>query len=102
MALSAAQQRGSAVDLGRSILGQLAYRNDWVGPSWAQMLARKAGDCSDFTHAVFGKLGYNLGNMSRDQAKDGAHVAGRTATKSNGGRDSKGRLVKGSGVTAFN
>ena len=102
MALTATQQRDKAVNLGRSILHTLAYRNDWVGPSWATLLKRKAGDCSDFTHAVFGKLGYKLGGMSRDQAKNGTHVAGWKATKKNGGLNSKGHLVRGSGTKAFN
>ena len=89
MALTATQKRDQAVNTGRSILGRIAYRNDWVGPSWATLLKRMAGDCSDFTHAVFGELGYKLGGMSRDQAHDGKRVARWSGRR-------------GGGVAAFN
>lgn len=86
---TAKETRASVIKEMRSLKGTLAYRNDWVGPSLAQTKARKAGDCSDLTHAVFGQYGYKLGGMSRDQAKDGTSVA-------------KWSGKRGGGVTAFN
>lgn len=86
---TAVQTRANVIAKMRGMKGKYAYKNNWVRPSLAQMKARKAGDCSDLTHAVFGFYGYKLGGMSNDQSKNGTKVASW-----------KGK--RGGGVKAYN
>lgn len=73
--MTADEVRAAVIATGRSLKSQLKYSNAWVGATLAQLKARRAGDCSDFTQAVYGVYGYTLSDMSYDQAKNGAEVA---------------------------
>ena len=72
---TADETRAAVIATARSLKSQLKYSNAWVGATLAQLKARGAGDCSDFTQAVFGVHGYKLGGMSYDQANDGTEIA---------------------------
>jgi NlpC/P60 family. len=73
--MTADEARAAVIATARSLKSQLKYSNAWVGATVAQLKARRAGDCSDFTQAVYGAHGYAIGGMSYDQANDGAEVA---------------------------
>jgi hypothetical protein len=73
--MSADQAQQAVLATARSLTSQLKYANTWIGATLAQLKTRKAGDCSDFTQAVYGSHGYTIGSMSYQQANDGVEVA---------------------------
>lgn len=73
--MTADETRTAVIATARSLDSQLKYSNAWVGATLAQLKARGAGDCSDFTQACFGEHGYTLSGMSYDQASDGVEIA---------------------------
>jgi hypothetical protein len=73
--MTADEVRAAVIATARSLKSQLKYSNAWVGATVAQLKARGAGDCSDFTQACFGAHGYTLSGMSYEQAKNGVEVA---------------------------
>jgi NlpC/P60 family. len=73
--MTVGETRAGVIATARSLKSQLRYSNAWVGATVAQLKARGAGDCSDFTQAVYGEHGYAIGGMSYEQAKNGAEVA---------------------------
>ena len=87
--LTASQVRQAVIATGRSLLGRAAYSNAFYGATLAQIVARGAGDCSDFTQAIYGAHGVVLGAMSYEQASDGVRVARWTGQR-------------GYGIAAFN
>ena len=80
--MTAEQTRQAVIATGRSLKGTLSYSNQWVGATLAQIKARKSGDCSDFTQAIFGAHGYHVGAMSYQQALNGVEVASYTGPAS--------------------
>jgi NlpC/P60 family. len=73
--MTVGETRAGVIATARSLKSQLKYSNNWVGATVAQLKARGAGDCSDFTQAVYGEHGYVIGGMSYDQATNGVEVA---------------------------
>ena len=86
---TANEKRAGVIATGRSLLNSAVYSNAWVGATLAQFKARKAGDCSDFTCAVFEPHGYKLPGMSWQQAGTGTEVARWSG-------------ARGGGIAAFN
>ena len=87
--MTAEQTRQAVIATGRSLLNSAVYSNAWVGATLAQFKARRAGDCSDFTCAVFQPHGYKLPGMSWQQASSGTEVARWSGPR-------------GGGIAAFN
>ena len=87
--VTAGQVRQAVVATGRSLLGLASYSNAWYGATLSQFIARGAGDCSDFTQAIYGAHGIQLGAMSYEQSDDGVRIARWSGPR-------------GQGVAAFN
>ena len=81
---TANEKRAGVIATGRSLLNSAAYSNAWIGATYAQFKARRAGDCSDFTCAVFQPHGYKLPGMSWQQASAGALVASWSGPRGHG------------------
>ena len=81
--------RQAVIATGRSLLNSAVYSNAWIGATYALFKARRAGDCSDFTCAVFEPHGYKLPGMSWQQASAGTEVARWSGPR-------------GQGIAAFN
>ena len=86
---TANEKRAGVIATGRSLLNSAEYSNAWIGATYAQFKARRAGDCSDFTCAVFEPHGYSLPGMSWQQASAGTEVARWSGPR-------------GQGIAAFN
>ena len=87
--MTAEQTRQAVIATGRSLLNSAVYSNAWIGATYALFKARRAGDCSDFTAAVFEPHGYSLPGMSWQQASAGTEVARWSG-------------ARGGGIAAFN
>ena len=86
---TANEKRAGVIATGRSLINSAVYSNAWIGATYALFKARRAGDCSDFTCAVFEPHGYKLPGMSWQQASAGTEVARWSG-------------ARGGGIAAFN
>ena len=87
--MTAEADRQAVIATGRSLLNSAVYSNAWIGATYALFKSRRAGDCSDFTAAVFEPHGYSLPGMSWQQASAGTEVARWSG-------------ARGGGIAAFN
>ena len=87
--MTAEADRQAVIATGRSLINTAVYSNAWSGATLAQFKARRAGDCSDFTCAVFQPHGYKLPGMSWQQVGAGTEVARWSG-------------ARGGGIAAFN
>ena len=87
--MTAEADRQAVIATGRSLINTAVYSNAWIGATLAQFKERRAGDCSDFTCAVFQPHGYKLPGMSWQQASSGTEVARWSGPR-------------GGGIAAFN
>ena len=87
--MTADEKRAGVIATGRSLINSAVYSNAWIGATYALFKARRAGDCSDFTCAVFEPHGYILPGMSWQQASAGTEVARWSGSR-------------GGGIAAFN
>ena len=87
--MTADADRQAVIATGRSLINSAIYSNAYVGATYSQFKSRRAGDCSDFTAAVFEPHGYSLPGMSWQQASAGTLVASWSG-------------ARGGGITAFN
>ncbi len=87
--MTADADRQAVIATGRSLINSAIYSNAYVGATYSQFKSRRAGDCSDFTAAVFEPHGYSLPGMSWQQASSGTEVARWSGPR-------------GGGIAAFN
>lgn len=75
-------ERDTVIATGASFLGDLAYLNGFERTTAAQLRARGAGDCSDWSFASYDAAGHDIGGMSSDQATAGTEIASWSGPKS--------------------
>ena len=82
--MTAEADRQAVIATGRSLINSAIYSNAYVGATYSQFKSRRAGDCSDFTAAVFEPHGYKLPGMSWQQASAGELVASWSGPRGHG------------------